>query len=255
MNAYATTSSKDLLTPDVPAAVSTERRPPAVVDALRTWRLARELVAYDPTELFVVAPPAHESAGLRVIDAHRSVDICLAFDGSVSMHRPWREPLDVGADTLRSLGTTRLAAARIARASHLRRARHRHRHEASPTTALTDGVVDYLTKSPRGSVFTAQGWVVDGAGLRCDTPSGAKWLTGSVPLPKYGAGPLPELPASAWFWLGVDRQRHVVEWWSQRPMPPTEGEPAVIDVTATAGGTPGQDPSETTQRADRGYAA
>jgi hypothetical protein len=203
------------------------------VDVLRTWRLAREIVAYNPNHLFVVAPQAHEPAGLRIIRPDRSVDLILSFDGTVWMHRPWKQLLDARAPSMRSLGTTRLVAARIVKAAHIYVA------DASPdetaTTQAIAGIVAFLETRPRGDVLNAQGWVRDGGGLRLDGPRSCRWLQGVVPIDAINTGPLPELPASAWFWLAVEGGRRITAWWSQRPIVPAGDEPPMSDVTALRG--------------------
>jgi hypothetical protein len=267
MNAHAKTSkaasetkraAESLLAPDsttqaVASDITVDRRSTNAVDILRTWRLAREIVAYNPNHLFVVAPQAHEPAGLRIIRPDRSVDLLLSFDGSVWMHRPWKQLLDARATTMRSLGTTRLVAARIVKTAHIYVA------DASPdataTTHAIAGVVDFLETRPRGDVINAQGWVRDGGGLRLDGPRGCRWLQGVVPIDAHDVGPLPELPASAWFWLALEGGRRVTAWWSQRPIVPAGDEPPMSDVTSPRGHEPATGTSARTQGAEPTVAA
>jgi hypothetical protein len=242
----------DTPTGSLPAA-SFDRRSTSAVDVLRTWRLAREIVAYNPNHLFVVAPQAHEPSGLRIIRTDRSVDLLLSFDGTVWMHRPWKQLLDARAATMRSLGTTRLVAARIVKAAHIYVA-DAVAGETMTTLAIA-GVVEFLETRPRGDVINAQGWVRDGAGLRLDGPRSCRWLQGIVPIDESDVGPLPELPASAWFWLAVEGGRRVTAWWSQRPIVPAGDEPPMSDVTALRGHAPAPETSARAQSAEPDFAA
>ncbi len=258
MNAYSDNSAETLLTPDsLPVShaksTATTRRPNAAVDVLRTWRLAFEVIAYNPAQLFVVAPALHDDPGLRIVHPDRSVDLVLNFDGRVWMHRPWKTQLDTGATLIRSLGTTRLAAARIVASAHVPIIRGASLD--TPTERLISGVIGHLRAHARGSALSAQGWVVDGGGLRLDTARGARWLWGRVPLETTGTGPLPELPPSAWIWLAVDAQRTIVEWWSQRPPVPSGDEPDVREVTSALELPDSQGGSKTSHSADRRIAA
>jgi hypothetical protein len=230
-----------------------DRRSTNAVDVLRTWRLAREIVAYNPNHLFVVAPQAHEPAGVRIIRPDRSVDLLLSFDGTVWMHRPWKQLLDARATTMRSLGTTRLVAARIVKAAHIHVADASP--EETPTTLAIAGVVEFLETRPRGDVINAQGWVRDGGGLRLDGPRGCKWLQGIVPIDQVQGGPLPELPASAWFWLAIEGGRRVTAWWSQRPVVPAGDEPPMSDVTALRNRAAAPGTSARAQSAEPDFAA
>jgi hypothetical protein len=136
------------------------------------------------------------------------------------MHRPWKQLINARGAAMRSLGTTRLVAARIVKSAHIYVADARP--DETPTVQAIVGVIEFLENKARGEVLNGQGWVRDGGGLRLDGARSSRWLQGAVPLDSGGSGPLPELPASAWFWLAVEGGRRITAWWSQRPAyPPT----------------------------------
>ena len=188
------------------------RRSAAAVDVLRTWRLAREIVRYS-ADLVIVAPAAHEPAGLRIIKDDRSVDLVLGYNGAVWMHRPWKQVLDARIGATRSLGTTRLLAARVVKAAHV----HAMPTEESPAHLMAAQVIAHLESRPKAQVINAVGWIREGGGLRYDTGRSVRWLWGDVPLEQLESGPLPELPPGAWFWLALDSSRQVAKWWCQCP--------------------------------------
>ena len=136
----------------------------AAVDVLRTWRLAREIVRYS-ADLVIVAPAAHEPAGLRIIKDDRSVDLVLGYNGAVWMHRPWKQVLDARIGATRSLGTTRLLAARVVKAAHV----HAMPTEESPAHLMSAQVIAHLESRPKAQVINAVGWIREGGGLRYDT--------------------------------------------------------------------------------------
>lgn len=165
------------------------------------------------SDLVLVAPACYEPPGLRLITRDRSIDLILAFTGEVWMHRPWKQLIDHRIGSTRSLGTTRLLAARVARACHLPGGEGCA--DDSRALAMTGQVVEFLEDHPRAQVFNAVGWVPDGAGLRLDGARSARWLRGRVPIHEVACGPLPELPGSAWFWIAADQHGKVLRWWCQ----------------------------------------